>query len=198
MLMTAICPACETGELRATQGDTTITYDGQPLVVRGVHFSVCAVCGEEVVLAAQAKLNDVLYADAKKAHDDLWSCDRIASFRAEWGLSQQDAARLFGGGANAFSKYERGEVIHSRAMDLLMRVFEASGEARQYLGQRCGLDSWQRQNWQLIQEVAPEIPRATSRKLVVELDAYRRQAEQARAANEVWQDQEEELTYGAR
>jgi len=37
-------------------------------------------------------------------------------------LTQKDASSLFGGGANAFSKYERGDVIQSDAMDRLMRL----------------------------------------------------------------------------
>lgn len=42
--------------------------------------------------------------------------------RRTLGLSQEEAARLFGGGRNAFSKYERGEVAQSVAMDRLIRL----------------------------------------------------------------------------
>jgi len=38
------------------------------------------------------------------------------------GLTQHAASSIFGGGLNAFSKYERGEVIQSKAMDKLIRV----------------------------------------------------------------------------
>src|SRR5690606_39913720 len=37
-------------------------------------------------------------------------------------LTQGQAAELFGGGANAFSKCERGDVIQSVAMDRLIRL----------------------------------------------------------------------------
>ena len=37
-------------------------------------------------------------------------------------LTQEEAAKVFGGGVNAFSKYERGEVTQSAAMDKLIRV----------------------------------------------------------------------------
>jgi putative zinc finger/helix-turn-helix YgiT family protein len=206
MLMTAICPACEVGELRATKENTTITYQGERLVVVGTHFSVCPNCGEEVVLPEQAKINEILYADAKKAKEDLWISERIVAFRAAWGLSQQDASRLFGGGANAFSKYERGEVIHSRSMDLLMKVFDASAEAREYLGGRCGIDRWQHRNWQPVQEIVVELPRETSQRTVVDFLEYRRQMEEGLEAanNETWHDLEveaeevEELSYGVR
>jgi len=37
-------------------------------------------------------------------------------------LSQREASELFGGGPNAFSKYERGEIIQSKSTDVLMRL----------------------------------------------------------------------------
>jgi HTH-type transcriptional regulator/antitoxin MqsA len=40
---------------------------------------------------------------------------------------------MFGGGLNAFSKYERGEVIQSEAMDKLIRVSCRYAEAWNYL-----------------------------------------------------------------
>lgn len=128
--MTHICPACETGTLAARVSDRTIRFEGHQLRVQNLHYSECPVCGEKVVLPAQSKRNEVAYADAKKAHLGLWSSGKVESFRKQWGLTQNSASKLFGGGANAFSKYERGEVIHTKAMDLLMRVFDQSEEAR--------------------------------------------------------------------
>jgi HTH-type transcriptional regulator/antitoxin MqsA len=37
-------------------------------------------------------------------------------------LTKKEAAIMFCGGTNAFSKYERGEVIQSKAMGKLMRL----------------------------------------------------------------------------
>lgn len=44
----------------------------------------------------------------------------IKAIREACGLSQQDAARVFGGGAKAFEKYEAGEVVPSAAMTRLL------------------------------------------------------------------------------
>jgi hypothetical protein len=41
-------------------------------------------------------------------------------------LTQANAAEIFGGGQNAFSKYERGEVVQSLAMDRILRFFAAA------------------------------------------------------------------------
>lgn len=133
--MTHICPVCETGTLAARVSDRTIRFEGHQIRIQNLHYSECPVCGEKVVLPAQSKRNEIAYADAKKAHLDLWSCGKIESFRKQWQLTQNTASKLFGGGANAFSKYERGEVIHTKAMDLLMRVFDQSEEARVLLGE---------------------------------------------------------------
>ncbi|QIL20848.1 type II toxin-antitoxin system MqsA family antitoxin [Thermomonas sp. HDW16] len=124
-------------------GDKTIQFEGAPLRVSNVRYSECSECGEKVVLPVQAKQNELAYADAKKARLGLWSCGKIEAFRKEWSITQSIASQLFGGGANAFSKYERGEVIHSKSMDLLMRVFSESEEAREVLTElaRVRLDS---------------------------------------------------------
>ena len=44
----------------------------------------------------------------------------IRAIREGCGLSQQNAARVFGGGAKAFEKYESGEVVPSSAMMRLL------------------------------------------------------------------------------
>jgi HTH-type transcriptional regulator / antitoxin MqsA len=45
---------------------------------------------------------------------------QIRAIREACGLSQQDAARVFGGGPKAFEKYESGEVVPSAAMIRLL------------------------------------------------------------------------------
>jgi HTH-type transcriptional regulator/antitoxin MqsA len=143
--MTNHCPACEAGVLVAFRDQETITYNGRSLRVENLEFSRCSVCGDELVLPHQAKANDLVFADAKREADGLWTSARIKEWRIKWRLSQQQAAKILGGGANAFSKYERGEVLQSRSMDLLMRVFDESEGARHYLALKSGqniLNEW--------------------------------------------------------
>ncbi len=121
---TLICPICEEGHLTPAVHDLAIKHGGRTLTVRGLEHSVCDVCGEEPVLTAQIRHNQKKVADAKRAADRLLVADEIVAIRRELNLTQQDAAALFGGGANAFSKYERGEVIQSVAMDRLLRLID--------------------------------------------------------------------------
>jgi len=57
----------------------------------------------------------------------MLSGDQISRIRIALGLSQREAASLFGGGYNAFNKYESGEVLQSFAMDRLLRLASVIG-----------------------------------------------------------------------
>jgi putative zinc finger/helix-turn-helix YgiT family protein len=121
---------CERGELSPVTVTESIRYNDALLSVAGIELSRCDACEEEVALPEQARANERRFADAKRRHDALLTSDEIVQWRKELGWTQAQAAALLGGGANAFSKYERGEVIQSRAMDLLLRVLRAVPEAR--------------------------------------------------------------------
>ena len=87
-----------------------------------VEYSVCRQCGDEVIFTEQIKRNDCILRDAWRKIDGLLTAQEIVALREKLGLTQQEAAKVFGGGVNAFSKYERSEVIQSVAMDKLMRL----------------------------------------------------------------------------
>lgn len=131
--MASICPLCEIGTLQSAVVDESIDYNGTMLQVRNVAISRCDNCGEELVLPKQARANERLFADAKRHHDQLLTSVEICAWRNNLGVTQAEAAKIVGGGVNAFSKYERGEVIQSRPMDLLMRVVAAVPEARAFV-----------------------------------------------------------------
>lgn len=128
-----ICPICETGTLSKQEHTGEIQYHNQAVQVPDLEYSQCSNCGADPVLADQAKRNQVRFSDAKKAIDGLLSSSEIRKARRYLGLTQHAASSVFGGGLNAFSKYERGEVIQSKAMDRLIRVTCRYSEAWNYL-----------------------------------------------------------------
>lgn len=91
-------------------------------------FSLCQNCGREFVSTDQIRSNDRAVLAAKRHADGLMSPEDIRRARELFGLSQEKAAEVFGGGRNAFSKYERGEVAQSVAMDRLIRLCVAHSE----------------------------------------------------------------------
>jgi HTH-type transcriptional regulator/antitoxin MqsA len=128
-----ICPICETGSLSEQAHTGKIQYRNQAVRVPGLEYSQCDSCGADPVLAEQAKHNQVRFSDAKRKSDGLLSSSDIRKARSYLGLTQHAASSVFGGGLNAFSKYERGEVIQSEAMDKLIRVTCRYSEAWNYL-----------------------------------------------------------------
>jgi len=116
------CPICETGTLSKRVHTGEIQYRDRTVQVDDLEYSLCNKCGADPVLAEQAKRNQVRFSDAKRKIDGLLSSADIRKARRYLGLTQHAASSVFGGGLNAFSKYERGEVIQSKAMDKLIRL----------------------------------------------------------------------------
>ena len=107
----------------------TYRYKGQKFSLSDVEYSECRVCGFDVVLPRQKRQNEARTRDEHRRIDGLLTGRQIKAIRKRLGLSQAEAARLMGGGANAFSKYERGEVTQSVAMNQLLRVLDAVPDA---------------------------------------------------------------------
>jgi HTH-type transcriptional regulator/antitoxin MqsA len=117
------CPICGApGTLTAESYDGDIKHNGHVLTVRGLERSRCSACSAAPVMTNQIRRNQIVIADAKRRSDGLLSGDEIRRIRERLGLSQSAAASVFGGGGNAFSKYERGEVLQSVPMDRLLRI----------------------------------------------------------------------------
>ena len=121
------CKACGSAIVRECSSRESLRYKGHEIDF-SVAFSVCDVCGDEFLTTDQIRLNDRAVVSAKRKADGLLSPDEVKEARQALGLSQEQAALIFGGGRNAFSKYERGEVAQSVAMDRLIRVYRAHPE----------------------------------------------------------------------
>ncbi len=119
------CSACDSSAVEAMVAVETFTYKHTNFEVEEFNYSVCKECGTEFVTPKQGKLNDQKIRDQHRIMDGLLSGRAIRGIRKKLGLTQHAAAQVFGGGANAFSKYEKCEVIQSVAMDRLLRVADS-------------------------------------------------------------------------
>ena len=123
------CPFCEAQNWIDGSHQVELSHQNLPLTVSGLMHSECAECGYELVLPHQIRRNDACIRDARRIASGMLTGSRIRAIRKKLGLSQQHMAALIGCGKNAFSKYERGEVTQSAAMDKLLRILDASPEA---------------------------------------------------------------------
>jgi HTH-type transcriptional regulator/antitoxin MqsA len=132
------CPFCEQGQLTPETYDDEYPYHGASVGVSGLERHRCSVCDARPILKDQIKRNQVRIADAKRVRDGLLTSDEIRCVRELVEMSQAEAAKILGGGPNGFSKYERGEVAQSFAMDLVLRLMRdipgAAQLAASYVG----------------------------------------------------------------
>lgn len=126
------CPICEEGNLSEKISKDRVSYKGETAEL-DLHFSVCDSCGSEQVNVEQSRLNKRYMVAFKKQVDGLLTGSEVRSIRENLRLRQLDAARIFGGGPVAFSKYEADDVTQSEAMDRLLRVAAKVPEAFDYL-----------------------------------------------------------------
>ena len=133
------CPMCQTpGPWESQDADRKYRYKGQEFSLTNVAYSVCRVCGFDLVLPQQKRKNEARIRDEHRRIDGLLTGAQIKEIRRRLGLTQAKAAQLVGGGPNAFSKYERGEVTQSVAMNHLLLLLDAVPDALAILAARSG------------------------------------------------------------
>jgi HTH-type transcriptional regulator/antitoxin MqsA len=132
-----VCPICEEGVLIIREGRNETEYKGVKGSVRFL-YEECNVCGSEQADAALSLKNKRLMIAFRKQVDGLLMGEEVRALRERLKLKQSEAARVFGGGPTAFSKYESDDVTQSAAMDKLLRVADALPEAFRHLCKLAG------------------------------------------------------------
>jgi HTH-type transcriptional regulator / antitoxin MqsA len=133
------CPFCEQGQLTPEVYVDEFQYNGSSVTVRGLERHRCNVCAAEPILKDQIKRNQIRITDAKRVKDGLLTSEEIRCVRELVAMSQAEAAQILGGGPNGFSKYERGEVAQSVAMDRLLRLIRDIPGAAQLTASYAGI-----------------------------------------------------------
>jgi HTH-type transcriptional regulator/antitoxin MqsA len=109
-------------------GETfTIDYAGMATAVEGLSGWRCGACGE-VEFDADSARRYAAAGDALVLQERERQRKEIRRIRRKLGLSQVAAARLTGGGHNAFSRYERGEATPMPAVVNLFRLLDKHPE----------------------------------------------------------------------
>lgn len=103
------------------------TYKGRSILVRGILGDYCPKCDEAVLSeAGSARYSAVLERFVKRVNRA--GLPDLRAIRRRLKLTQVEAAHLFGGGVNAFSRYERGETAPPRSLVQLFRLLDHQPE----------------------------------------------------------------------
>ena len=119
------CPNCGLADLVADIRDLPYVYKGEATVLAGVAGDYCPACGEGVFDAAASRaVGAEMKAFGKQVNAAIVDPSFISSVRKKLDLDQREAAEIFGGGANAFSRYETGKTKPSLALVKLLKVLD--------------------------------------------------------------------------
>lgn len=135
-----VCPVCEDGVLTLKEGVNETVHKGVKGAVR-FFYEECETCGSEQADAHLSLKNKRLMIAFRKRAEGLLTGDEVRAVRERLNLTQSAAARIFGGGPTAFSKYESDDVAQSVAMDKLLRVADAVPQAFRHLCDLAGHDA---------------------------------------------------------
>jgi len=124
-----ICPECGAAELVHDTRDESYTYKGQTTTILAVTADYCPVCGESVLEREHGDRYMRLIGEfQRRVNAALVDPAYIAGVRRKLDLDQRQAADIFGGGVNAFSRYETGRTKPPLALVKLLRVLEKHPE----------------------------------------------------------------------
>ena len=101
------------------------TYKGETTTIPAIRGDFCAACGESVLAAAEAsRVSAAMPEFNKQVNASIVDPGFIARVRKKLALDQREAAAIFGGGPNAFSRYENGKTKPPLALVKLLMVLD--------------------------------------------------------------------------
>ena len=120
-----ICPSCGKSKLVRDTRDVPYTYKGETTTIPDVRGEFCPACGESVLSAPESsRVSAAMMEFNKQVNASLVDPAFIARVRKKLALDQRQAAEIFGGGPNAFSRYENGKTRPPLALVNLLRVLD--------------------------------------------------------------------------
>ncbi|MDP2786500.1 MAG: type II toxin-antitoxin system MqsA family antitoxin [Pseudomonadota bacterium] len=119
------CPICAAAELVHDTRDMPYIYKGEATLIPAVTGDFCPACGEAVLDAAEStRTSAAMLEFNKQVNATIVDPAFITSVRKKLALDQREAAEIFGGGVNAFSRYENGKTKPPLALVKLLKVLE--------------------------------------------------------------------------
>lgn len=119
------CPSCGEAKLARDTRDIPYTYKGETTTIPAVRGDFCPACGESVLAAAEsARVSAAMLDFNKQVNASIVDPALIARVRKKLALDQRQAAAIFGGGPNAFSRYEKGKTKPPLALVKLLMLLE--------------------------------------------------------------------------
>lgn len=117
------CPLCGEKAYSHHEKLVDITYKNKTIALKQPGYW-CSSCDEGVIGPKDRKATQKQLQVFKSSVDQLLTPDEIKRIRKKLKLTQGKASQLFGGGVNAFSRYEKGEIPIYRATSQILKLLD--------------------------------------------------------------------------
>ncbi len=123
------CTSCGADGLMGDTRDQPYVYKGGITLIPNVTGDFCSACGEAVLEPNEAtRVSAIMLAFNRQVNAAMVDPVFIATVRRKLALDQREAAEIFGGGVNAFSRYENGTTKPPLALVKLLKVLDRHPE----------------------------------------------------------------------
>ena len=121
------CVSCGSDKLARKSAIQTFTYKSKKLKYEqpGLY---CEKCGEAILDNSDMEAVEKILFDFRAKVDGYLPTGEIRRIRSKLKLTQKEAGRIFGGGHNAFSRYESGLARPPKSTDSLLRLLDRRPE----------------------------------------------------------------------
>ncbi|MGY0342328.1 type II toxin-antitoxin system MqsA family antitoxin [Xylella fastidiosa] len=119
------CPCCGAAELIHDTRDMLYTYKSETTSIPTVTGDFCPACGEVVLDRENGdRYSELVGLFQRQVNSAYVDPGYITKVRRKLDLDQRQAAELFGGGANAFSRYENGKTKPPLSLVKLFKLLD--------------------------------------------------------------------------
>jgi HTH-type transcriptional regulator / antitoxin MqsA len=123
------CPVCGEVELIRDTRDLPYTYKGESTIIAAVTGDFCSACAESILDVSESnRVMHEMRTFAKQVNAAIVDPNFITAVRKKLALDQREAAEIFGGGVNAFSRYENGKTKPPLALVKLFKLLDRHPE----------------------------------------------------------------------
>ena len=117
------CISCGKGKMVREIRNLSYTYKGQETTIPKVGGEYCSSCNESLHNAEESEyLSSAMLSFNKEVNRASVKPEFIVETRKKLKLDQRKAAEIFGGGPNAFSRYENGKTRPPIALVQLLKL----------------------------------------------------------------------------
>jgi HTH-type transcriptional regulator / antitoxin MqsA len=119
------CPVCGAAELIHDTRDLPYTYKGETTIIAAVSGDFCPACTESILDASESnRVMRDMSSFSRQVNAAIFDPAFIVTVRKKLNLDQRQAAEIFGGGINAFSRYENGKTKPPLALIKLLKLLD--------------------------------------------------------------------------